>query len=96
MAKFDDKTMYNFERYLNLQKSGELNMVSSEVRMKLGISEEEHHFILNNYTDLKKEFDDLKVVDEVLADAKQRANGDYEPDKTMGFNKTEPEADIEN
>ena len=95
MSKFDTKVMYNFEKYYDLQKSGEINMVSSEVQKKLGISQEEHRFIMNNYDDLLKEFENLKVVDELLEDAKKRVNGDYEPEKDKGFNKGEPETNLE-
>lgn len=94
MAKFDDKVMRDFEKYLTLQKSGEVNMMSSRVQSQLGISKDEHMFILNNYNELKKEYDSLKVVDDVLADANKKVHGDSEPDKTMGFNKTDPEANI--
>lgn len=74
MAKFDDRTLRNFENYLKLQQSGEMNMVSAGVRERLGISKEEHLFILENYSEIKKEYENLKVVDEVLQDAKARVN----------------------
>ena len=75
MAKYDDRTLRNFENYLELQKSGEMNMVSSAVRERLGISKEEHLYILENYSDIKEEYESLKVVDEVLKDAKERVYG---------------------
>ena len=72
MAKFEDGLMRVFERYLEIQKSGEINMVSSRVRDVLGISKEEHQFIMTHYAELLEEFNELKVVDEVIADAKER------------------------
>lgn len=83
MAKFDDKVMRDFEKYLQLQKSGEINMVSSRVQDILGITKEEHRFIMENYSEISKEFNDLKVVDEVIKDAKVRAEG--KGDKEQGL-----------
>lgn len=91
MAKFDDKVIRDFEKYLALQKSGEMNMMSSQVQQRLGISKEEHMFIIKNYSAIKEEYDSLKVVDEVLEDAKARVNGEKGQDKTMGFNGVEHE-----
>ena len=91
MTVFEDKTMYAFEKYLELQRSGELNMVSSEVQARLGISKEEHHFILENYNALLEEYNRLKVVDEVIADAKARSEGKGKDEKSLGFNKNAPE-----
>lgn len=88
MAKFDVKTMYNFENYLRLQHSGEVNMVSSAARDKLGISKEEHRFILDNYNDLLQEYNELKVVDEIIDDAKQRVHDGGKGEKEMGFKRT--------
>ena len=93
MSKFDTKTMYAFEKYLELQRSGEINMVSSEVQTKLGISQEEHHFILENYSALLEEYNNLKVVNELIEDAKARVDGKGKDEKSMGFNKGEPERD---
>ena len=96
MSNFEDKTMYAFEKYLELQRSGEMNMVSSEVQARLGISKEEHHFILENYNALLEEYNRLKVVDEVIADAKARSEGKVKDEKSLGFKKTpEPEKDEE-
>lgn len=91
MAKFDDKTMRDFEKYLELQKSGEMNMISPQVQNRLGISKEEHMFIIKNYDDILEEYNKLNVVDEVLEDAKARANGEKSHEKTMGFNDIEHE-----
>lgn len=91
MANFDTKTMYAFEKYLELQKSGEINMVSSEVQSKLGISKEEHQFIMKNYSALLQEFNELKVVNELIADAKARVEGKGKDEKSMGF--TQDKAD---
>lgn len=85
MAKFDTKMMYAFEKYLELQRSGEMNMVSKEIQGKLGISKEEHHFIMENYGDLLEEYTNLKVVNEVLADAKERAEGRGKDEPSLGF-----------
>ena len=90
MAKYDDKTIRNFEAYLNLQKSGEVNMVSSKVQDVLGISKEEHRFILDNYSDILTEFNALKVVDEVLSDAKARVDGKGNDDKGLDGKSVEP------
>lgn len=87
MVNFDTKTMYAFEKYLELQQSGELNMVSSEVQSRLGISQEEHRFIMENYAALMDEYKDLKVVDEVISDAKARVNG--KTNEEMGKNFTQ-------
>ncbi len=89
MSKFDDKTIRDFEKYLKLQKSGEINMVSSQVRDKLGISKEEHEFIMKNYSAILEEYNDLKVVDEIIKDAKARVDGEVPQEKTMGFNDIE-------
>ena len=89
MAKFEDKTIRDFEKYLELQKSGELNMLSSQVQERLGISKEEHQFIIKNYQALKEEYDNLQVVDEIIKDAKARVNGEETQEKTMGFNDIE-------
>lgn len=89
MAKFEDKTMRDFEKYLELQKSGEMNMMSPQVQERLGISKDEHLFIIKNYDALKKEYDELKVVDEIIKDAKARVNGEETQEKTMGFNDIE-------
>lgn len=91
MEKYDGKVMRDFEKYLELQKSGEINMVSSAVQKRLGITKEEHQFIMKNYNDIKKEYDKLFIVDEIIADAKKRVDGEVEPEKTMGFNKEAPE-----
>ena len=93
MSKFDTKTMYSFEKYLELQHSGELNMVSSEVQTKLGISKEEHHFILENYSSLLEEFRNLKVVNELIEDAKARVDGKGNDEKSLGFSKDSSEKD---
>lgn len=91
MSDFDTKTMYTFEKYLELQRSGELNMVSSEVQVRLGISEEEHRFIMNNYSALLEEYNGLKVVNEIIADAKARAEGNNKDEKSLGFNMDNPD-----
>ena len=78
MAKFDTKTMYDFEKYLELQRSGELNMVSPEVREKLGITKDEHHYILEHYSELLDEYEEFKKVDELIEDAVARSEGDKE------------------
>ncbi len=96
MANFDTKTLYNFEKYLELQRSGKYNMVSPEAREALGLSKEEHQYIIKNYSEILKEYESLKVVDEIIADAKSRVNGDVGQDKTMGFNKSNPETNFEN
>ena len=75
MVTHDTKTMLNFEKYVKLQRSGEINMVSSEVQNRLGISKEEHQFIIENYSALLAEFEELKVVDEIIKDAKERVGG---------------------
>ena len=93
MSKFEDKVMRNFENYVKLQKSGKVNMVSSEVQKKLNISKEEHQFIIKNYDAIYEEFSQLKVVDELIADAKARVEGGGKEEKTMGFNKPDPDAD---
>ena len=90
MAEFEQKVMYTFEKYLELQKSGEMNMVSPEVQARLGISKEEHHFILENYGALLDAYKELKVVNEVIADAKERAEGRGKGEKSLGFKKSEP------
>lgn len=91
MSNFDTKTMYNFEKYLELQKSGEMNMASPDVRTRLGISKEEHQFLMKNYSSLLQEFNNLKVVNEIIADAKARAEGKSRDDKTMTFSQGEVE-----
>lgn len=88
MAKFGTKQMYNFENYLKLQHSGETNMVSSKVCEVLGISKEEHRFILDNYNEMLQEYEELKVVDELIDDAKQRVNDGGKGEKEMGFKQT--------
>lgn len=93
MSGFDTKMMYAFENYLELQHSGEINMVSSAVQAKLGISKEEHHFILENYSALLEEYNKLKVVNEIIEDAKARVDGKGKEEKSMGFSKDEPEKD---
>lgn len=75
MAEFDTRTMYSFEKYLDLQKSGEVNMASSEVQKRLGITDAEHKFIMENYGALYETYKELKVVNEIIADAKERAEG---------------------
>lgn len=85
MSSFDTKTLYNFEKYLMLQKSGEINMVSSEVQARLGISKEEHRFIMKNYSALLDEYNKLKVVDEIIEDAKKRVGDNSKDEKEMGF-----------
>ena len=87
MAKYDTKTMYNFEKYLALQKSGELNMVSPEVQSRLGITKEEHLFILEHYSELLNEYEELKVVDELIDEAKARVEGEPEKERSKDFNK---------
>ena len=85
MAKYDTKTMYDFEKYLELQESGELNMVSPEVQSRLGITRDEHHYILQHYSELLAEYEELKVVDELIDDAKARAEGDVEKPHKKDF-----------
>ena len=87
MAKYDTKTMYNFEKYLALQKSGELNMVSPEVQSRLGISRDEHHYILKHYSELLEEYEELKVVDKLIDEAKARAEGEPEKERSKDFNR---------
>ena len=96
MSKYDDRTIRNFEKYLQLQKSGEMNMVPSQVQGRLGIDKEEHLFILNNYDALLEEYNSMKVVDEVLEDAKSRANGNHSKEQTKGFNKSAPKPELNN
>ena len=91
MSKFDTKTMYSFEKYLALQKSGEVNMASSEVQTRLGISKEEHYYIMENYNDLLEEYKSLKVVNEIIADAKARVEGKGKEDKGRNFTMDEEE-----
>lgn len=93
MSKYEAKIMYNFEKYLDLQSTGAVNMVSPKVREILGISESEHRFILQNYSELKQEYDELKVVDELLKDAKARVDGDKAKEK--GLVKDEPHKSAE-
>lgn len=45
-----------FERFVKLQYSGVVNMVSKNVQDVLGITPEEHRYILNNYESLKKKY----------------------------------------
>lgn len=89
MSSFDTKTLYNFEKYLMLQKSGEVNMVSSEVQARLGISKEEHRYIIDNYSALLDEYNKLKVVDELIDDAKMRVGDNTKGEKEMGFKEAE-------
>lgn len=91
MANFEVATMTAFEKYLELQRSGEVNMVSSEVQVRLGISKEEHRYIMENYKALLEEFNSLKVVNEVIADAKARVGGKGKDEMGLGFNRNEPE-----
>ncbi len=95
MTTHDTKTMYNFEKYLELQRSDELNMVSPEVRDRLGISREEHLYILNNYDELLKEYEELKVVDEIIDEAKNRAESESGKEQTRGLNNELGEEDKE-
>ena len=85
MAKFDTKTMYDFEKYLELQKSGELNMVSPEVRERLGLTKDEHHYILMHYGELLEEYEEFKKVDELIDDAVARVEGGPEQELSQGF-----------
>ena len=95
MSKFDDKMMRQFEQYLKLQKSGEINMVSAQVRERLGITKEEHVYIMEHYSELLKEYNDLKVVDEVIADAKNRAEGNDGKGKGLDDKEVRNEHDFE-
>lgn len=90
-VSFDTKTMYSFEKYLELQHSGEVNMASKEARERLGIGKDEHLFLIENYSALLAEFKELKVVDELLKDAKARVEGKGKGEKSLGFHKAEPE-----
>ncbi len=83
MSKYTTKEMYNFEQYLELQNSGIVNMVSPRVREILGIDENEHKFILTNYSGLLEEYKNLKVVDELLDDAKARVNGGQSKEENL-------------
>ena len=76
MAKYDSKTMYNFEKYLVLQKSGELNMVSPEVQSRLGITKDEHLYILEHYSELLEEYEKYKNLDDVIEDAIAHTEGE--------------------
>lgn len=76
MAKYDSKTMYNFEKYLKLQKSGDLNMVSPKVQTRLGITKDEHLFILMNYDKILQEYEENKSLDKDIEDAVARAEGE--------------------
>lgn len=96
MSKFDTKTMYVFEKYLELQHSGEINMASSEVQKRLGITKEEHRFILDNYNALYDEFKDLKVVDELIADAKERVEGKGKGDRDLDFSQEHSDRETDN
>ena len=95
MTKFDDKTMRAFEKYLELQKSGKTNMVSSRVQDMLGISKDEHIFIMTHYSELLDEYNSLKVVDEVIADAKERVGDNHAKSKGKGFKGKEVVEDLD-
>ena len=85
MAKYDTKTMYDFEKYLELQRSGELNMVSPEVQDRLGITKDEHLYILQHYSELLAEYEEFKKLDEVIDDAVARVEGEQEKDDSKAF-----------
>lgn len=85
MARFDSKTMYNFEKYLKLQKSGELNMLSPEVRERLEISKDEHYYIIEHYSELFEEYEESKKLDVVIEDAEARAKGEAEKADSKDF-----------
>ena len=85
MAKYDAKTMYDFEKYLEFQKSGELNMVSPEVQDRLGITKDEHLYILQHYSELLEEYEEFKKLDEVIDDAVARVEGEQEKDDSKAF-----------
>ncbi len=95
MTKFDDKMMRTFEKYLELQKSGKTNMVSSRVQDMLGISKDEHAFIMTHYSELLDEYNSLKVVDEVIADAKERVSDNHGKSKGKGFKDKEVAGDLD-
>jgi hypothetical protein len=42
-----------FNEFLILQQSGVFNMVSPDVRDHLGISKQQHHYMLKHFEDLK-------------------------------------------
>jgi hypothetical protein len=45
-----------FERFVKVQKSGVINMVSSQVQDLADISEEAHLSIMSNYKELEKKY----------------------------------------
>lgn len=87
MANYDSKTMYNFEKYLELQKSAELNMVSPEVQTRLGITRDEHHYILEHYSELLEEYEENKNLDKDIEDAISRAEGEQDKFESKDLNK---------
>lgn len=51
-------TKGQFESFKNLQKQGVCNMVSPEVRTLVGLTKEQHYYILNNYSELEEKYKD--------------------------------------
>lgn len=45
-----------FERYVKVQKSGELNMLDKRVQWAAHIKEREHLYIIEHYSELSEEY----------------------------------------
>lgn len=46
-----------FRKYLKLQEKGDYNMMSPQVRIKLGLTREEHQYLMFNYEKIAKQYD---------------------------------------
>lgn len=50
-------TREDFKRFVEVQKSGVCNMLSSRVEKLAGLTQEQHLYIIQHYEELEKEFD---------------------------------------
>ena len=55
MKKFTKAQMAQFDRFVQVQKSGRHNMLSPLAGAAAGISKEEHAFILENYSSMERQ-----------------------------------------
>ena len=51
-------TKEQFNSFKDIQEQGVCNMLSPEVRTLVGITKEQHYYILNNYSELEEKYKD--------------------------------------
>jgi hypothetical protein len=60
MSKFNKVQMAQFDRYVQVQKSGKYNMLDPMAGAAAGLDKEEHLFIIRNYGAMARQKEGIK------------------------------------